>query len=173
MANANGVIAVFNNEHDLLKVARAAREQKNFKNYDTFSPYPVHGMDDAMGLKRSWLPYVTFIGGSVGLAIAVGLQVWTSAFDWPINIGGKPLISFPAFVPIMFELTVLIGGLSTVAALVAACVLRKHKTGILHPGITNDKFVIFVPSTEHNYNEGDVKSFLQGFQPEEVTSVTE
>jgi hypothetical protein len=170
---SKGVIAVFSNEQDILKAARGAREQKRFKKYDAFTPYPVHGLDDAMGVKRSWIPYVTFVAGLVGFATAVALQVWTSAFDWPINIGGKPFISFPAFVPIMFELTVLIGGLSTVGALFYACHLPNPSVKILHPGITNDKFVLFIPSTEENYNESEITQFLKNFKPEEVSVVTE
>lgn len=169
----SGVMGVFGNEGALLKVARAARKEKNYKHYDVFTPYPVHGMDDAMGIKRSFLPWITFIGGLTGLLTAVALQIWTSAIDWPLNIGGKPLISLPAFVPIFFELTVLIGGLSTVAGLFAVCGLPNFKNKILHPRITNDKFVIFIPASEMGFSEGDASSFLQKFQPEEVSTVKE
>lgn len=169
----SGVMGVFADEESILKVARAARKEKNYKHYDVFTPFPVHGMDDAMGIKRSFLPWVTFFGGLTGLATAVFLQIWTSAYDWPINIGGKPLISLPAFVPIFFELTVLIGGLSTVGALFFICGFPNFTRKVLHPRITNDRFVIFVPANEVGFSEADASAFLKKFQAEEVTTVKE
>jgi hypothetical protein len=169
--NYAGTIAVFTNEADLIKAARATREKFSLQKYDAFTPYPVHGLDDAMNIKRSWLPYVTFAAGAAGLASAVFLEVWTSAFDWPVNIGGKPFISFPAFVPIMFELTVLFAGLATVGALFFACRLPNKTHHFLHPRITNDRFVLYIPSKEKNYDEGEVKQFLNQFHPEEISVV--
>lgn len=168
-----GVIAVFSDEQTLLAAARTAREQKNYSNYDAFTPYPVHGLDDAMGVKRSWLPWVTFFAGLTGTISALALEIWTSAIDWPINVGGKPYISLPAFIPITFELTVLFGGLATVGALFYVCGLPNMNPKILHPGITNDKFVLFVPSSEKNYNETEVMTFLKTLKAEEVSVVAE
>lgn len=168
-----GVIGVFNSESHILKAARAARVDKGFLKYDTFSPYPIHGMDDAMGLKRSWLPYVCFVAGVTGTLTALALQIGTSAVDWPINIGGKPFVSLPAFIPITFELTVLLGGLCTVGAMFAANGLPNLNKKVLHPDITNDKFVLFVPETEKNYSEKDVMEFLKKHGALEVSSVVE
>jgi hypothetical protein len=166
-----GTIGVFKTEDDLLAAAKEARQKMNYTKFDAFTPYPVHGLDDAMGLKRSWLPYVTFVAGALGLASAAALEIWTSAFDWPINIGGKPFISFPAFVPIMFELTVLIGGLCTVGALFWVCGLPNKTHQFLHPRITNDRFILYIPTSEKNYNESEVKNFLSRFHPEEIAKV--
>src|SRR4051794_3812134 len=99
MAKPTGVIAVFTNENDLIHAAKEVRAKKGFKKYDAFTPYPVHGLDAAMGIKRSFLPWVTFFAGATGTLTALALEIWTSAFDWPINIGGKPLVSLPAFIP--------------------------------------------------------------------------
>jgi hypothetical protein len=173
MAKTLGVMAVFNNETDLIHAARAVRQKYECKKYDAFTPYPVHGLDDAMGLRRSWLPWVTFIAGATGTLTALALQIWTSAIDWPINIGGKPLISLPAFIPITFELTVLFGGLATVGALFAVCGLPNLNPKVLHPGITNDKFVLYIPSDEERFNEGEVTQFLRGLSPEQVSTVAE
>src|ERR1700728_3050362 len=121
MPNTTGVMAVFKDERTLLKAAKSTREKFNFVHYDAFTPYPVHGIDEAMGIKRSWLPWVTFFAGITGTVSALALEIWTSAIDWPINIGGKPFVSLPAFIPITFELTVLFGGLATVGALFYVC----------------------------------------------------
>jgi hypothetical protein len=126
-----------------------------------------------MGLKRSWLPWVTFLAGISGTASALLLEIWTSAFDWPINVGGKPFISLPAFIPITFELTVLFGGLATVGALFYVCGLPNMNPKILHPRITNDRFVLFVPASEANFKEAEVTTFLKSLHPEEVTVVME
>ncbi|MCC6276446.1 MAG: DUF3341 domain-containing protein [Oligoflexia bacterium] len=173
MAKSCGVFAVFKSEDDLVRAAKAGREQKNFKFYDAFTPYPIHGLDDVMGIRRSFLPWVTFVFGIIGTITALILQIWTSAFDWALNVGGKPYTSLPAFIPVVFELTVLFGGLGTVAALFYVCKMPNLNPRILHPDITKDRFVLFVPSNEAGYNEGDVIQFLKGFKPEEVSAVTE
>ena len=95
-----GVIGVYSDEKTVLAAALAAREKNKYKKYDVFTPYPIHGMDDAMGLKRSWLTWVCFGAGLTGLTAGLTLQIWTSAVSWPINIGGKPMVSLPAFIPI-------------------------------------------------------------------------
>ena len=105
MAKIRGIIGVFKDEHELLHAAKAGKEKMGFQKYDAYTPYPVHGLDAAMGVKRSWIPWATFIAGATGTLSAAALEIWTSAVDWPVNIGGKPMVSFPAFVPIMFELT--------------------------------------------------------------------
>lgn len=169
----SGVIGVFTTEEDLLAVAKAAREKKNFRKYDAFTPYPVHGLDDAMGIKRSFLPWVTFVAGATGTLTALALQIWTSAWDWPLNIGGKPFVSLPAFIPITFELTVLFGGLATVGAMFYVNGLPNFKNKILHPEITKDKFVLYVPSDEDNFSESDVTQFLKSFKAKEVSVVQE
>ena len=173
MAKTTGIIAVFDTEHDLMQAAEQSRLKFALTHYDAFTPYPVHGLDDAMGIKRSWIPYVTFIAGATGLASAAALEIWTSAVDWPINIGGKPFVSFPAFVPIMFELTVLFGGLATLGALLYACGLPNLTPKILHPAITDDKFVLYIPSKEKNFNESAMTQFLKGLKAEEISVVAE
>jgi hypothetical protein len=173
LAKTTGIIAVVDTEHDLMAAAEQARLKYDLKLYDAFTPYPVHGLDQAMGVKRSWLPYITFIGGAAGLISAAALEIWTSAVDWPINIGGKPFVSFPAFVPIMFELTVLFGGLITLGALLWACGLPNLTPKILHPAATDDKFVLYIPSKEKNFNESAMTQFLKGLKAEEISVVAE
>ncbi|MAZ49612.1 MAG: iron ABC transporter [Halobacteriovoraceae bacterium] len=136
------VVAIFDDEEKLLSGAFKARD-KNMEIYDVYTPFPVHGLDDAMGIKRSFLPYVTFLAGAAGLTLAVSYQVWTMAIDWPINVGGKPFISWPAFVPISFELTVLFAAHTTVAAFLVYNKLFPGKNPvIMHPEQTCNKFVV-------------------------------
>jgi ActD protein len=109
-------IGFFDDEHHLLEAARECRE-RGIPVLDAISPFPVHGIDEALGIKPSRLPWVTLAGGAVGATLGLLLQYWTAGVNWPLNIGGKPLDSFPAFVPVAFELTILFAGLATAGAL--------------------------------------------------------
>lgn len=110
---------------------------------DTYTPFPVHGMDEAMGMKPSRLPRACLAFGLLGLATALALQVWTSAFDYPLRVGGKPLAAIPAFIPVLFELTVLFAGLGVVASLFLVARMRpRFRVPDLHPGVNDDRFVV-------------------------------
>lgn len=110
---------------------------------DTYTPFPVHGMDEAMGLKPSRLPRACLAFALLGFATALGLQVWTSAVDYPLRVGGKPYAAIPAFLPVLFELTVLFAGLGVVASLFVAARLRpRFRVPDLHPGVNSDRFVL-------------------------------
>ncbi len=113
-----GVLAEFPNPGALLHAAEAAREA-GYRRYDTYSPFPIHGMDRAMGLGNSQVGYFTLIGGLTGLAIGTWLQWWTSAVDYPLNISGKPFFAWWSSIPIMFELTVLFAAFGALAGMLA------------------------------------------------------
>ena len=98
----SGVVGFYSDPH-ALKDAMSKLRDANYQEFDAFTPYPIHGMDHAQGLKRSWIPFATLGAGLVGLSCAFLLQWWTSARDWPIIVGGKPYNSLPAFIPIMFD----------------------------------------------------------------------
>lgn len=160
------ILAIYDCDDKLLKSAEKARD-KNIEMYDVYTPFPVHGLDDAMGIKRSFLPYVTFAAGAMGLFTAVALQVWTSAIDWPTIIGGKPFISWPAFVPITFELTVLFAAHTTVLAFLVYNKLFPGKTAvIMHEEQTCNKFVIAVEKEKVNVE--DAKNLFKEFGAIEV-----
>jgi len=111
--------------------------------HDVFAPYPVHGLDQAMGIRRSRLPWVTLLAGLTGLSFALAFQYYTAVFDWPLDVGGKPENSTLAFVPICFELTVLIGGLGTAGAFFLRARLfpgKREQLPVL--GVTNNVFAI-------------------------------
>jgi len=135
---------VFGNEEDLLAATREVRAH-GFDVVDVFSPYAIHGIEEAMGLKRSRLGWVCFLAGAAGTVLALYFQFWTSAVDWPIDVGGKPFDSLPAFVPVTFEFTVLLAGLGTVAALLIRCGLWPgRRVKLWNPRITDDRFVLLV-----------------------------
>src|SRR5438093_11048545 len=109
-------LGVFANEADVMAAARAARSA-GYRIHDAYTPYPVHGLDQAIGLRPSRLPWVTLACAVTGLSAAWSAQYWMSAVDWPLNVGGKPFNSLPAFLPAMFEIMVLLAGVGTVVAL--------------------------------------------------------
>ncbi len=157
------LIGVFENEEDILGATKAARE-RGFKIADVFAPYAVHGLDHAMGLQPSRLPWVCFALGLFGAGLKVWFEFWTTATDWPINVGGKPWNSLPAFVPITFEVMVLFAGLSTVFAFFLVSRLRPGKKArIMDPRVTNDRFALVLEETDAVFDPVAVGRILGQF----------
>lgn len=140
-----GVIGFFDKPQDLIQATEKVRDS-NYQYFDAFTPYPVHGLDAAQGLKRSPLPFVTFAAGLTGCSLGFLLQYWTSAVDWPLNIGGKPFNSWPAFVPVMFECTILFAGLATVAGMFLFNGLPNTRRRSFDPRLTSDRFALMIES---------------------------
>jgi hypothetical protein len=136
------LVASFSDADSLMRAVPRVRRE-HFRLYDVFSPYPVHGLDEAMGIRRTRLPFVTLFAGLTGLTFAVAFQFYGAVFDWPLNVGGKPDESMLAFVPISFELTVLLGALGTVAAFFVRARLSPGKRERLAVrGVTSDMFAL-------------------------------
>jgi hypothetical protein len=132
----------FSEEQSTLQAVRAARHS-GFRIYDVFTPYPIHELDKVMGIRRSRLPWVTLAAGTLGLVLAISLQFYAAILDWPMNVGGKPDNSTLAFVPITFEMTVLLAGLTTVAALlVRVCLTPSARYASSIEPATEDSFVV-------------------------------
>ena len=164
----DGLAAYFDYPQELLDAAAHVRDS-DFEKWDAFSPFPIHGIEDAMGIGRSWLPWVTFGAGGTGFILANLLQFGTLTFDWPMIIGGKPHAPWPSFVPIMFELTVLIGGVtSALVMFIASGCFRKPK--IIDPEITNDRFLIWIDANDPKFDHAH--EFLKGLDPVEIKQVT-
>lgn len=161
------VVGYYFSPGEILTAAEKTR-LRNFKNFDTFTPFPVHGIEKAQGLRRSTLPYISFGAGVAGLCTAIGLQVWTHLYSWPMNIGGKPLASIPAYVPIFFELTVLFAGVTTAAVMFTQyCGLPNFSKPIFHPDITNDRFALAIEVDGEDQVE-PVKKFLKEIHAQDV-----
>lgn len=167
-----GTAGIFLKESTVLKAAAKVRES-GFIKFDAITPYPVHGMEEACGIKRSWIPYVTFTAGCLGLLAALGLVYYTSVIDWPINVGGKPMFSLPAFIPIMFELTVLFAALSSVGALFYICGMPKIDPPVIDKDLTCHKFAIFIPENDVGYNAERVEKLMRELGADDVKKVAE
>ena len=139
-----------------------------YKDIEAITPYPVHHLDKALNLKRSSIPWVTFIFGLLGFGFGTWFTWWTSAVSWPINIGGKPMWSLPAFVPIIFELTILFAALSSVGALIVACGLPRLNPKILDPDLTSHKFALMVFKDDSKYEKEALEKLLKAEGAESV-----
>jgi hypothetical protein len=157
------LLGIFDNEHDILGATEKARE-KGYQIVDVYAPYAVHGLDHAMGLAPSKLPRVCFALGLFGAAFKVWFEYWTTATDWPINVGGKPFNSLPAFVPVTFEVMVLFAGVSTVIAFLYVCGLFPGKKAqvVLHD-VTNNRFVLVLEQTDAAFDVPRVRRLLEAF----------
>ncbi|MFZ9595569.1 MAG: DUF3341 domain-containing protein [Bdellovibrionia bacterium] len=174
-----GVIGFFDDPHALMKATEKVRDAR-YRDFDAYTPYPVHGLIEAQGLKRSPLPFVTFAGGLTGLTLGFLLQYWTSAVDWPLIVGGKPFNSLAAFIPVMFECTILFAGLSTVAGMFIINGLPNTKKKAFDPSLTRDRFALVIepPSKPYSpggafkeFNEAEASEFLKKTGAKEVRSV--
>ena len=156
---------IFDDEANVLEATRIVREY-GYEIVDVYTPYAVHGLDKAMGLKPSRLTWACFISGLIGLSIAVYFQYWSSAVSWPLNVGGKPWNSWPAFVPVSFELTVLLAGFGSVFALFGVARLYPGKKAkIVHERVTNDRFVLVLVESSAAFDLGAVKTLLAPYHP--------
>ncbi|MGC8915417.1 MAG: DUF3341 domain-containing protein [Thermoanaerobaculum sp.] len=158
-------VAYFGGERELLQAARTLH-QAGFAVVDAFTPYPVHGLEEALGWRRSRLPYVTFALGLLGAAFKVWFEFWTTGVSWPLNVGGKPFNSLPAFVPVTFEVMVLLAGVSTVVAFL--WVTRSFpgkKAKMLHPRTSDDLFALVLEQTDPRFDPSEVGQVLARFAP--------
>jgi hypothetical protein len=158
MENKNYISVIFDDEEPMLK-AVAIIQESNKKIMDVFTPFPVHGLDKALGMKRSRIPIAGFICGAIGGLFGFFFQAWVFTVDYPLVFGGKPYLSVPSFVPVTFELTVLFTSLGVVAALLIRSGLKPSKKfEPVHPRITDDRFVILVDAEQ---NEKSTRETLQ------------
>jgi hypothetical protein len=162
------LVAYFHEEEDVLSATRAARES-GYRIHDVYTPYAVHGLDEAMGIGRSRLPWVCLAGGILGLGFACWMQIWTSAVSWPLNVGGKAPNSFPAFIPVAFELTVLFAALITVSALFVRARFFPGRALRVLPGVTNDRFALALLMERDDFDEKAARTLCEGHGADEVT----
>src|SRR6187402_3197971 len=153
------VVGTFEDEAVLFPAVSNVRKA-GYKIHDVYTPFPVHGLDHAMGLRETSLHTAGFIFGLTGTTTAVSFMTWSFTKDWPVNIGGKPNFALPAWIPIIFELTVLMAAVGMVLTFCYLCQLapfiKKHH---FHARATDDLFVMVIECTEKT-NVDDLKAFL-------------
>jgi hypothetical protein len=171
MAIKKFAVAAYDDEEVLFPAVKSVRK-KGYKIHDVYTPFAVHGLDEAMGLKGTDLHIAGFIYGLCGTSTAVGFISWIYCSDWPINYGGKPHFALPAWIPVTFELTVLF---AAVGMTLTFCYLNQIMPGVkkhvFHPRQSDDLFVMAIEIGKHG-NEQEVANFLRSTGAKEVNIQT-
>jgi hypothetical protein len=169
-----GLMAEFETAGELVAAARRTKEA-GFKKFDAYTPFPIHELDDAMDLHDNRVSLFTLIGGLVGCAGGFGLASWVEAVALPLNIGGRPLISAPMYIPITFECTVLIGGLTAAISMI----MMNGMPSPYHPvfnverftDASRSKFFLCIESDDPKFDRHATAGFLESLGPEEIAEV--
>lgn len=169
MALKKFVVGVFDEENNLFNAVRKVRKS-GYRLHDVYTPFPIHGLDREMGLRDTSIHTAGFIYGITGTSLALGFMTWIFTKDWPLNIGGKPHFALPAWIPIMFEFTVLLSAVGMVLTFCYVCQLapfvRKHH---FHLRSTDDKFAMVIDISSGN-SEAEVSDFLSGLGATEINT---
>ena len=167
-SNKHFVIGVFSDHDVLIKAIKTLRSQ-GVKIYEIFSPYPVHHLEDALGYKRSWMPTAAFMFGLLGLILAILMQALMMGIDWPMIIGGKPYISIPDFVPVSFEVTVLLAAFGMAFTFFGYRALHPFKVPrIFDRRSTNDKHIMAIDLAANKMEVLSIEVLLKEAESEEV-----
>lgn len=156
------LIGVFESEEKIVRAIEASRE-RGYKIVDVFGPHGSHEIEHAMALAPSRIPWIVFAIGLLGAGLKVWFEFWTTAQDWPLNVGGKPFNSLPAFVPVTFEVMVLFAAVSAVISFLVVCRLFPGK-GPQMPveGLTDDRFALVLEQTDSRFDVAIVTKMLFG-----------
>jgi hypothetical protein len=155
------LVGVFENEQDTLDAIRLSR-RRGFKIVDVYAPYAVHGVEEAMGLTPSRLPWIVFALGVLGAGLKVWFEFWTTAIDWPLNVGGKPFNSLPAFVPVTFEVMVLFAAVGAVVSFFFVCRLFPGKRSLMPvPGVTDNRFAVVLEEIDARFAPDEVQKMFE------------
>jgi hypothetical protein len=173
-ASLYGLMAEFESAADLLAAARRAFEE-GYRRMDAYSPFPVHGLAEALGFERTRVPLLVLIGGLAGGIGGYYLQYWISVIDYPLNVGGRPFHSWPAFIPVTFELTVLAAALAAVLGMLALNGLPRPYHPVFNvPAFaqaTRNRFFLCIEAADPRFDASRTKRFLEGLRPQAVFEV--
>jgi Protein of unknown function (DUF3341) len=170
----HGLMAEFDNPTDLVGAADRAR-LAGYTLMDAYSPFPIEELDDALGLKKNRLPLITLLGGIFGGLGGYALQYWTQVIAWPMNIGGRPFDSWPHFIPVTFECTVLGASIAAFVGMLGLNGLPKPYHPVFNvrafDRASRDRFFLCIESTDPKFDRHATGSFLKGLHPLGVSEV--
>lgn len=170
----HALVGVFDTPAALLHACEELREE-GYQRFDAHTPFPVHGLERAMGLRASRVPWITLVGGLVGGLGGFLLQVWTMGVDYPQNISGKPYIAYQAYVPVTFELTILFAALGTFFGMWAINRLPQFFHPVMqHPAFpraSDDRFLVSVEAADPRFDPERTRALLRGHGASEIEEV--
>jgi hypothetical protein len=169
-----GLVASFDKIDEFLEAVVKVREA-GFAKWDTHTPFVVHGLDAAMGIRPTKLPFLVFGAGLTGCAAGIGLQWFTNAFDYPFLISGKPIFSLPANIPVAFEMTILFSAISALVGMLAFNGLPRlshplHGSRLMKRA-TDDRFLISIEAADPSFDSIKTRELLESLNPESIESV--
>ncbi|MDH5609757.1 MAG: DUF3341 domain-containing protein [Cyclobacteriaceae bacterium] len=165
---SNFLIGVFEDEDVLLSAIRSVRGS-GVKIHEVYSPFPVHGIEDALGYRRSRLSVVAFLFGLLGTTLALTMQIGMMTIDWPMIIGGKDYLPIPAFIPVTFELTVLLASFGMVGTFMVISNLKPWgKAKMFDIRSTDDKHIMAIELSSNKMSEGEIDTLLKSNGASEV-----
>ncbi len=172
----HGIMAEFDTATELVDAAIKVRDA-GYRKTDAFTPFPLHEIDEALGIKRSILPCLIFAGGITGLLTGLGLQYYVHVYEWPIIVGGRPHFSLPAFIPAMFELTILFSAFVAVLGMLFLNGLPSPYHPVFNVPrfalATREKFFLIIESADPKYDYDETRSFVESLGAQEVFDVPE
>jgi hypothetical protein len=169
-----GLIAEFDNPGDLVNAARAARD-KGYRKLDAYSPFPIEDLSEALHLHKNKLPLIVLLGGILGGLTGYLMQYYITVWDFPINVGGRPLHSWPAYVVITFELTILFAAISAVLGLLGLCGLPMPYHPVFNVPrfalASRNRFFLCIEATDPLFDHDATAAFLEELEAKEVSEV--
>lgn len=169
-------MAEFDTPTQLVDAARQVRDA-GYRKTDAFTPFPLHEIDEALGIKRTILPYLVFGGAVTGLLTGIALQVFVHYIDYPMNVGGRPYISIPSMVPPAYELTILFAGFTAVFGMLFLNGLPRPYHPVFNVPrfalATREKFFLIIEAQDPKYDYAETRSFMESLNPQEVFDVDE
>ena len=175
-SHIHGVMAEFAAPAELIHAVEKAREA-GYRRMDAYTPFPVEGLTEAMGLKRNMVPFITLLGGLAGGLGGFAFQYWVNVIAYPLNIGGRPQNSWPAFIPVTFELTILGASLCAVFGMLALNRLPQphHPVFNVHRFVhaSSDRFFLCIEARDPKFHLSETARFLQGLHPHRVNEVND
>ena len=172
----HGLLAEFDTAQSLLDAAGRVHSA-GYVRTDAFSPMPIHGLAETLGFREHLVPKIILAGGLTGLISGYALQYWTQVIAYPMNIGGRPTLSWVAWIPPMFEMTILFAALSAVFGMIALNGLPRPYHPVFNAPRFNlasqDKFFLVIEASDPKFHPDETRAFLNGLNPREVVAVDE